>query len=128
MPYFCRSLISQALNHGRERSLKGSKVLLLGVTYKADVQDTRESPALKLIELLRNAGAEVAYHDPLVPELPDHGLSSAALEPDSYDCVAIVTAHSAIDYEQVVDGAHLVIDFRNATGRNGHVNGKVWKL
>jgi len=128
MPYFCRSLISQALNHGRELSLKGSKILLLGVTYKADVQDTRESPALKLIELLRNGGAEIAYHDPHVPELPKHGLSSVALEPDAYDCVAIVTAHSAIDYDEVVERAHLVIDFRNATGRNGHVNGKVWKL
>src|SRR6184192_3892727 len=124
MPYFCRSLISQALNHGRELSLKGSKILLLGVTYKADVQDTRESPALKLIELLRNGGAEIAYHDPHVPELPKHGLSSVALEPDAYDCVAIVTAHSAIDYDEVVEQAHLVIDFRNATGRNGHVSGK----
>jgi UDP-N-acetyl-D-glucosamine dehydrogenase len=128
MPYFCRSLISQALNHGRERSLKGSKVLLLGVSYKADVRDTRESPALKLIELLRNAGAEVAYHDPHVPELPDHGLSSVALDPAEYDCVAIVTAHSAVDYDRIVEQAPLVVDFRNATGRNGHVHGKVWKL
>ena len=128
MPSFCRSLISQALNHGRELSLKGSKILLLGVTYKADVQDTRESPALKLIELLRNGGAEIAYHDPHVPELPKYGLSSVALEPDAYDCVAIVTAHSAIDYDEVVERAHLVVDFRNATGRNGHVSGKVWKL
>jgi UDP-N-acetyl-D-glucosamine dehydrogenase len=128
MPYFCRSLISQALNHGRELSLKGSNVLLLGVTYKADVRDTRESPALKLIELLRNAGAEVAYHDPHVPELPKHGLASVALEPAEYDCVAIVTAHSSIDYDQVVEQAPLVVDFRNATGRNGRVNGKVWKL
>jgi UDP-N-acetyl-D-glucosamine dehydrogenase len=128
MPYFCRSLISQALNHGRELSLKGSKVLLLGVSYKADVRDARESPALKLIELLRNAGAEVAYHDPHVPELPKHGLSSVELEPAEYHCVAIVTAHSAIDYEKVVEEAPLVVDFRNATGRNGRVNGKVWKL
>jgi len=128
MPYFCRSLISQAMNHGRELSLKGSKILLLGVTYKADVRDTRESPALKLIELLRNGGAEVYYHDPHVPELPEHGLSSVALEPAEYDCVAIVTAHSSIDYDQVVEQAPLVVDFRNATGRNGHVNGKVWKL
>jgi UDP-N-acetyl-D-glucosamine dehydrogenase len=128
MPYFCRSLISQALNHGRERSLKGSKVLLLGVSYKADVRDTRESPALKLIELLRNAGAEVAYHDPHVPELPEHGLSSVGLEPAEYDCVAIVTAHSDVDYDHVVERAPLVVDFRNATGRNGRVNGKVWKL
>jgi UDP-N-acetyl-D-glucosamine dehydrogenase len=128
MPYFCRSLISQAMNHGRELSLKGSKILLLGVTYKADVRDTRESPALKLIELLRNGGAEVYYHDPHVPELPEHGLSSVALEPAEYDCVAIVTAHSSIDYERVVEEAPLVVDFRNATGRNGRVNGKVWKL
>src|ERR671935_1438412 len=128
MPYFCRSLISQALNHGRERSLRGSKVLLLGVSYKADVRDTRESPALKLIELLRNAGAEVAYHDPHVPELPQHALSSAELEPGEYDCVAIVTAHTAVDYDRVVEQALLVVDFRNATGRNGSANGKVWKL
>jgi UDP-N-acetyl-D-glucosamine dehydrogenase len=128
MPYFCRSLLSQALNHGRERSLKGSKILILGVTYKADVQDTRESPAIKLIELLRNGGAEVAYHDPHVPELAGVGLVSVPLEPGDYDCVAIVTAHSSIDYERLVEEARLVVDFRNATGRNGHVNGKVWKL
>ena len=128
MPYFCRSLISQALNHGRERSLKGSKVLILGVSYKADVQDTRESPALKLIELLHNAGAEVAYHDPHVPELPEQGLASAALQPGAHDCVVIVTAHSALDYERVVEEAQLVVDLRNATGRNGRVDGKVWKL
>ena len=64
----------------------------------------------------------------------DHGVVDAAqaredsLEPDAYDCVAIVTAHSAIDYDEVVERAHLVVDFRNATGRNGHVSGKVWKL
>ena len=128
MPYFCRSLISQALNHGRELSLKGSKVLILGVAYKPNVRDTRESPALKLIELLRNAGAEVAYHDPFVPELAEQGLSSVALDPAEHDCVVIVTAHSAIDYEQVVEQAPLVVDLRNATGRNGRVDGKVWKL
>jgi len=128
MPYFCRSLISQALNHGRELSLKGAKVLILGVTYKANVRDTRESPALKLIELLQNAGAEVAYHDPFVPELPERELSSVALDPAEHDCVVIVTAHSKIDYEQVVEQAPLVVDLRNATGRNGRVDGKVWKL
>jgi UDP-N-acetyl-D-glucosamine dehydrogenase len=126
MPYFCRSLISQALNHGAQRSLSGSQVLVLGVAYKADVSDTRESPALKLIELLRNAGANVSYHDPHVPELPKLGLSSQPLEPAGYDCVTIVTAHSSIDYEGLVDEAKLVVDFRNATGRNG--SGKVWKL
>jgi UDP-N-acetyl-D-glucosamine dehydrogenase len=128
MPYFCRSLISQALNHGAQRSLSGSKVLVLGVAYKADVSDTRESPALKLIELMRTAGAEVAYHDPHVPELPTHGLTSQPLEPGNYDCVAIVTAHRAIDYEEVAERSKLVVDLRNATGRNGRVDGKVWKL
>ena len=128
MPYFCRSLISQALNHGAQRSLSGSKVLVLGVSYKADVNDTRESPALKLIELLRTAGARVAYHDPHVPELPRHGLSSQPLEASGYDCVAIVTAHSSIDYDRLVDDARLVVDFRNATATNGRVDGKVWKL
>jgi UDP-N-acetyl-D-glucosamine dehydrogenase len=128
MPYFCRSLISQALNHGARRSLSGSRVLVLGVSYKADVADTRESPALKLIELLGNAGAEVAYHDPHVPELPNHHLASQPLDAGAYDCVAIVTAHSGIDYERLVADASLVVDFRNATGRNGSANGKVWKL
>jgi UDP-N-acetyl-D-glucosamine dehydrogenase len=128
MPYFCRSLISQALNHGAERSLNGSKVLVLGVSYKANTSDSRESPALKLIELLRNAGSEVAYHDPYVPQLASRGLSSQPLAPGDYDCVAIVTAHSSIDYEKLVDDARLVVDFRNATGRNGRANEKVWKL
>jgi UDP-N-acetyl-D-glucosamine dehydrogenase len=128
MPYFCRSLISQALNHGAQRSLSGSKVLVLGVAYKANVSDTRESPALKLIELLRVGGAEVAYHDPHVPELPSHDLVSQPLEPGAYDCVTVVTAHSSIDYERLIEDAKLVVDFRNATGRNGHVDGKVWKL
>jgi UDP-N-acetyl-D-glucosamine dehydrogenase len=128
MPYFCRSLISQALNHGAQRSLSGSKVLVLGVAYKADVADTRESPALKLIELLRNAGAEVSYHDPHVPDLRRFGLSSQPLEPAAYDCVTIVTAHSSVDYDRLVDDARLVVDFRNATGDNGRGNGKVWKL
>ena len=128
MPYYCRSLVSQALNHGRQRSLSGAKVLALGVAYKSDIGDTRESPALKLIELLRTAGAEVSYHDPHVPELPEAGLSSVPLEPADYDCVIIVTAHSGIDYEDVVERSHVVVDLRNATGQNGKTSEKVWKL
>ena len=131
MPYYCRSVVSQALNHGAGTSLASSKVLVLGVAYKADIGDMRESPALKLIELLQNAGADVAYHDPHVPEVEEHGLSlrSVALEPGAYDAVVIVTAHSAIDYEQLVADAKLVIDFRNATGRNGVASSdKIWKL
>jgi UDP-N-acetyl-D-glucosamine dehydrogenase len=128
MPYYCRSLISQALNHGRQRSLSGARLLILGVAYKADIGDTRESPALKLIGLLRTAGAEIAYHDPHVPELPEAGLTSVAYEPEAYDGVVIVTAHTAIDYDELVERAQLVVDLRNATGRNGTGNGKVWKL
>ena len=128
MPYYCRSLVSQALNHGRQRSLSGAKVLALGVAYKSDIGDTRESPALKLIELLRAAGAEVSYHDPHVPELPEAGLSSVPLEPADYDCVIIVTAHSGIDYDDVVERSHVVVDLRNATGQSGKTSEKVWKL
>jgi UDP-N-acetyl-D-glucosamine dehydrogenase len=128
MPYYCRSLVSQALNHGRQRSLSGAKVLLLGVAYKADIGDTRESPAIKLIELLRAAGAEVSYHDPNVAELRESDLRSTPLEPGDHDCVVIVTAHSGIDYDDVVERSHVVVDLRNATGGNGTASEKVWKL
>jgi len=104
-------------------------VLVLGVAYKADIGDMRESPALKLIKLLRQGGAELAYYDPHVPELPEHGLSSlATLVPGEHDCVVIVTAHSGIDYAQLVADASLVVDLRNATGRLGAESDKVWKL
>jgi UDP-N-acetyl-D-glucosamine dehydrogenase len=125
MPYFCRSVISQALNHDAQKSVSGSKILILGVAYKADIDDVRESPAEKLIELLRTAGAEIAYHDPHVSEFD--GLRSVPLEPEQYDCVAIVTAHSSIDYQDVVRRGKVIVDFRNAT--KGHeADGKVWKL
>jgi UDP-N-acetyl-D-glucosamine dehydrogenase len=85
---------------------------------------------VKLIALLQNAGAEVAYHDPHVPSFVENGLqmSSAPLEPASYDCVVVVTNHSAIDYDWLVDEAVLVVDLRNATGANGRHSDKVWKL
>jgi UDP-N-acetyl-D-mannosaminuronate dehydrogenase len=78
----------------------------------------------------RIEGAELSYHDPHVPELPDHGLSSQDLDGSlaNADCVAIVTAHSGIDYERFAERARLVVDFRNTTGRNGSSNGRVWKL
>jgi UDP-N-acetyl-D-glucosamine dehydrogenase len=126
MPYFCRSLISQALNHGAQKSLKGSRVLVLGVAYKSDIDDVRESPAEKIIELLRKAGSEVDYHDPHVTEFD--GSRSVEYAPERYDCVVIVTAHSSIDYDDLVQRAQIVVDLRNATGRNGTGNGKVWKL
>jgi UDP-N-acetyl-D-glucosamine dehydrogenase len=129
MPYFCLEKITRALN-SQEKAVKGSRVHLVGVAYKADVGDLRESPALKLIELLREEGADVSYHDPHVPELPDHGLTSADLDGSvaAVDCVAIVTAHSGIDYAGLAQNAQLVVDFRNATGKNGSANGRVWKL
>jgi UDP-N-acetyl-D-glucosamine dehydrogenase len=130
MPYFCRSLVSQALNHAKQRAMKGAKILVLGVAYKPDIADMRESPAVKLISLLSNAGADVAYHDPYVPSFTEHGLqmSSVPYEPDAYDCVVIATDHRAIDYEQLVDDASLVVDLRNATGAKGTASDKVFKL
>ncbi|HEX2046011.1 MAG TPA: nucleotide sugar dehydrogenase [Gaiellaceae bacterium] len=129
MPYFCLEKITRALN-SHERAVKGSRIHLVGVAYKADVADLRESPALKLIELLRDEGADVSYHDPHIDRLPEHGLSSRELDGavDEADCVAIVTAHSGIDYEALAARARLVVDFRNATGRNGSADGRVWKL
>jgi len=129
MPYFCLDKITRALN-SVEKSVKGSTVHLVGVSYKADVGDLRESPALKLVELLRDEGAHVSYHDPHIPALPEYGLESASLDGalESADCVAIVTAHSGIDYDGLADRARLVVDFRNATGANGSLNGRVWKL
>ena len=130
MPYYCRSRVSQALNHGAHKSLAGSRVLVLGVAYKADISDWRESPAVKLIELLQTAGAEVAYHDPHVPSFASDGiaLASVSFEPTAYDAVIIATAHSGIDYAKLVDDAQLVVDLRNATGRAGITSEKVWKL
>jgi UDP-N-acetyl-D-glucosamine dehydrogenase len=130
MPYFCRSLVSQALNHAKQRAMKGSKILVLGVAYKPNIADMRESPAVKLISLLSNAGAEVSYHDPHVPSFDEHGLqmSSVAYEPAAYDCVVIATDHRCIDYAQLVDEAGLVVDLRNATGAKGTASDKVFKL
>jgi UDP-N-acetyl-D-glucosamine dehydrogenase len=130
MPYFCRSLVSQALNHSKQRAMKGSRILVLGVAYKPNIADMRESPAVKLISLLSNAGADVAYHDPHVPSFDEHGLrmSSVGYEPGSYDCVVIATDHDSIDYEQLVDEASLVVDLRNATGAKGTASDKVFKL
>jgi UDP-N-acetyl-D-glucosamine dehydrogenase len=126
MPYFCRSLISQALNHGAQKSLKGARILVLGVSYKSNIDDVRESPAEKIIQLLVKAGSDVEYHDPHVAEFD--GMRSADYVPENYDCIVIVTAHSSIDYDDLIERSQIVVDLRNATGRNGSGNGKVWKL
>jgi UDP-N-acetyl-D-glucosamine dehydrogenase len=130
MPYFCRSLVSQALNHHSQKAMKGARILVLGVAYKPDIADMRESPALKLISLLHKAGADVSYHDPHVATFEENGvrMESVAYEPDAYDCVVIATDHHSIDYEQLVDDASLIVDLRNATGAKGTGSDKVFKL
>ena len=130
MPYYCRSRVSLALNHGAHKSVAGARILVLGVAYKADIADWRESPAVKVIALLQNAGASVAYHDPHVPSFAADGvaLESVPLEPSEYDAVVIATAHSGVDYAQLVDDSALVVDLRNATGRAGISSEKIWKL
>jgi UDP-N-acetyl-D-glucosamine dehydrogenase len=115
-PQWCVLRIERALNEVG-KPVNGSKVLLLGVSYKAGVGDIRESPALKIIRHLRELGADVSYHDPHVPEVLDLELGSAALD-DSLtdaDIVCIVTAHPEIDYQRVVDSSALVLDFRGVT-------------
>ncbi len=130
MPYFCIEKLHRALNT-RQKSLNGARVLVLGVAYKADIDDLRESPALKVIRLLRDHGADVAYHDPFCAALPELGLASVDLDEyralRGYDAVTIVTAHSALDYRAVVQEADLVVDFRNATAGIPSA-GNVWKL
>ena len=129
MPYFCVEKLHRALNT-RQKSLNGAKVLVLGVAYKADIDDLRESPALKVIRNLQTHGAEVAYHDPYVPRLDGFGLSSVDIADGrlgAYDAVVIVTAHTSIDYRRVVEEAQLVVDFRNATAGIADA-GNVWKL
>jgi len=115
-PGFCVERIERALN-GVRKPVNGSRVLVLGVSYKSGVGDTRESPALKIIALLQALGADVSYHDSFVPALPGHGLSSADLDEAlrSCDLAAIVTAHPDVDYEAVVAAAPLVVDFRGVT-------------
>ena len=116
MPYFCEEKIAHALND-HEKPVKGSKIAILGVSYKPGVGDMRESPSIKIMRLLTEHGAELAYHDDYVPDLPDFGLTSEPL-PDALegaDCVAILTAHPGLDVAEVVRSAALVVDFRGVT-------------
>jgi UDP-N-acetyl-D-glucosamine dehydrogenase len=115
-PAFCAERIERALNDAG-KPVKGSKIVLLGVSYKAGVGDTRESPALKIATLLRDLGGDVSYHDPHVPELPKLGLSSVDLDTAlaSADIAAIVTAHPSLDYEAVASAAPVLVDFRGVT-------------
>jgi UDP-N-acetyl-D-glucosamine dehydrogenase len=120
MPYFCMDKIERALNDAH-KPIRGSRVLLLGVSYKAGVGDIRESPALKIIQLLRKRGAEVRYHDPHVPELVEHGLRSVALDEavEGVDLAVIVTAHPGVDHDSVVERAPAALDLRGTTRHLG---------
>jgi UDP-N-acetyl-D-glucosamine dehydrogenase len=123
MPYHVVDSVAAALNE-QKKSLKGSKILLLGVAYKKDVDDLRESPSLKLLELLTARGAKLDYNDPYFPALHKmrhydfSSMRSVELTPaslGSYDCVLIATDHTAYDYDMIVSSSKIVIDTRNAT-------------
>jgi len=129
MPYFVVERTVQGLNEKCGKSIKDSKILVIGVAYKKDVDDMRESPSLKLIELLLQRGASVDYHDPYIPVMPrtrrhEFNMSSVPLTPErlaSYDLVLIATDHSSLDYESILTHAPLVIDTRNSiAGANHH--------
>jgi len=116
MPYHCVAKAQRVLNDAG-LSVKGARILVLGVSYKPGVGDTRESPALKILSLLTDLGAEVSYHDPHVPVLADFALSSAPLDealPDA-DLALIVTAHPSVDHDLVARRARLVVDLRGVT-------------
>jgi len=120
MPYHVVASVAAALNQ-QKKALNGARVLMLGVAYKKDIDDLRESPALTIIELLQREGAQVSYNDPYIPFIGkgrkyDLQMKSALLgNLGEYDCVLIVTDHSSYDYRKIVDEAQLVVDTRNAT-------------
>jgi UDP-N-acetyl-D-glucosamine dehydrogenase len=124
MPLYVVQRTMDALNE-QGKALKGSKILVMGIAYKRDVDDMRESPSIRVIELLQARGASVAYHDPYVPAVPKmraHKLTLesvpfTAAELGRYDAAVIVTDHSAIDYQALVDAVPLVIDSRRATAK-----------
>jgi UDP-N-acetyl-D-glucosamine dehydrogenase len=124
MPRYVVERVGEALNT-RGKAFKGSKLLVMGIAYKKDVDDMRESPAMRVIELLQERGAQVAYHDPYVPKVPKMrhykvDLASVPFTPTElakYDAAVITTDHTAIDYQQLVDNVPLVIDARRATAK-----------
>lgn len=132
MPRYVVSIVQDALNeHGKP--ISGSRVLVLGVAYKPDINDLRESPALDVIGLLRQKGAQVSYHDPYISSVQhdDWNLTSVPdiiEETRQSDCLVIVTNHSVYDYAQLLEAAPLIVDTRNALGSSGKDNPKVKKL
>jgi len=117
MPAYVVQMVTDALND-RGRAVRGARVLVLGVAYKPNVADTRDSPALEIIDTLRVKGARVAYHDPHVPAITVSGAtleSRPAVRAAEYDLVLVLTAHAAYDWRAIVSEASVVIDTRNAT-------------
>jgi UDP-N-acetyl-D-glucosamine dehydrogenase len=116
MPYFCADKVAGALND-RGRSVSGARIAILGVSYKAGVGDVRESPAIKIMRLLVDRGADLVYHDPYVPALPAFGLESESMQDalKDADVVAILTVHPEFDMDLVLREAAVVVDFRGAT-------------
>ena len=123
MPRFCAEKVARALNE-HAKPVRGSRIAILGVSYKAGVGDLRESPALKIMRNLREEGGEVVYHDDHVPELAEFGLASQTLDDvlENCDVAVIVTAHPELDPAEVLDRAPLVVDFRGVTPRTGVPN------
>ena len=123
MPQWVVGKVMDALND-RGKALKGSRILVLGLAYKKNIDDTRESPAVEIMDLLQDKGAEVAYSDPHVPKFPrkrnyHFDLQSVALTPESiasYDCLVLATDHDGFDYQQLVQHARLVVDTRGRLG------------
>jgi UDP-N-acetyl-D-glucosamine dehydrogenase len=134
MPFWVVRKLMDALND-RGKSLKGSKILVLGAAYKKDIDDPRESPSFKLMEILIDRGAEVDYNDPFIPELPSmrmydvKGKSVELTEKNlaEYDCVLVSTDHSVYDFDFIVKHAQLVIDTRNSTVNVKNTENKVVK-
>jgi UDP-N-acetyl-D-glucosamine dehydrogenase len=116
MPYHCVERIERALNQAT-KPVKGSKIAILGVSYKGGVGDIRESPALRIMEVLGERGAQLAYHDPYVPALPELGLQSLPLEDalSGADAVVLVTVHPGIDHLAIAQESALFVDLRGAT-------------
>jgi UDP-N-acetyl-D-glucosamine dehydrogenase len=115
MPHFVVEKIQNALNE-HSKALKGSRIHVLGVSYKRDIDDVRESPALDIMHLLNQRGALVTYSDPYVPclRIKDREYASEEIAVEASDCVVIVTDHKATDYQSVLDKARLIVDTRNA--------------
>ncbi len=132
MPRFAVTKVQDALND-HSKALKGSAVLVLGVAYKPDIDDLRESPALDVIGLLEQKGAHVKYHDPFIPHFDHEGMAMTAVsdlmaEVRAADCVVIITNHKAYDYDAILENAKLIVDTRNALGDRGRTHPKVVRL